>query len=56
MASAAYGVRLVRKLSAERLVRLIAFLLVGIGALLLWEAHFQFSTRPRCLRASWLIC
>jgi uncharacterized protein len=40
MASAAYGVRLVRKLSAERLVRLIAFLLVGIGALLLLEAAF----------------
>jgi uncharacterized membrane protein YfcA len=40
MASAVYGVRLVRKLSGERLVRLIAFLLVGIGALLLWEALF----------------
>src|SRR5690348_17210602 len=38
MASAAYGVRLVRELSGERLIRLIALLLVGIGALLLWEA------------------
>ena len=42
MASAVYGVRLVRRLSGERLVRLIAFLLIGIGALLLWEAVFPF--------------
>jgi uncharacterized membrane protein YfcA len=42
MASAIYGVSLVRKLSAERLVRLIALLLIGIGALLLWEAAFPF--------------
>ncbi len=43
MASAVYGVRLVRRLSGERLVRLIACLLVGIGALLLWEAAFPFQ-------------
>jgi uncharacterized protein len=43
MASAVYGVRLVRRLSGERLVRLIAFLLIGIGALLLWEAVFPFQ-------------
>jgi uncharacterized protein len=40
MANAVYGVRLVHRLSAERLIRLIALLLVGIGALLLWEAAF----------------
>ena len=38
MASAVYGVRLVRRLTGDRLVWLIAFLLIGIGALLLWEA------------------
>jgi uncharacterized membrane protein YfcA len=43
MASAIYGVSLVRKLSGERLVRLIAWLLSGIGALLLWEAAFPFQ-------------
>lgn len=42
MASAIYGVRLVRNLSSEWLVRLIACLLVGIGALLLWEVAFPF--------------
>jgi len=42
MASAIYGVSLVRKLSGERLVQLIALLLMGIGALLLWEAAFPF--------------
>jgi uncharacterized protein len=41
--SAAYGVRLVSKLSDERLVRLIGFLLIAIGALLLWEAAFPFQ-------------
>ncbi|SRR6266404_1771592 len=46
MASAVYGVRLVRRLSGERLVRLIACLLVGIGALLLWEAAFPFQPLP----------
>jgi uncharacterized protein len=39
--SAAYGARLVHKLSNERLVRLIGFLRVGFGALL-WEAVFPF--------------
>ena len=43
MASAIYGVRLVRNLSSEWLVRLIACLLVGIGALLLWEVAFPFK-------------
>lgn len=43
MASAVYGVRLVRRLSGERLVRLIAFLLLAIGGLLLWEAAFPFQ-------------
>ena len=43
MASAVYGVSLVRKLSGERLARLIALLLIGIGALLLWEAAFPFQ-------------
>jgi len=43
MASAIYGVSLVRKLSGERLARLIALLLIGIGALLLWEAAFPFQ-------------
>jgi uncharacterized membrane protein YfcA len=42
-ASAVYGVRLVRDLSSARLVRLIAVLLVGIGALLLWEVVFPFQ-------------
>src|SRR6267378_5758470 len=42
LAGAIYGVSLVRKLSGERLVRLIALLLIGIGALLLWEAAFPF--------------
>jgi hypothetical protein len=46
MASAVYGVRLVRKLSGERLVQLIAFLLIGIGGLLLWEAAFPFQYTP----------
>ena len=52
MASAVYGVRLVRKLTAERLVRLIAFLLIGIGALLLWEAAFPFQYASLLPRAS----
>ncbi len=43
MASAVYGVRLVRKLSGEWLVRLIALLLIGIGTLLLWEVAFPFQ-------------
>src|SRR5438128_117321 len=43
MVSAAWGVRLVRELSSEGLVRLIALLLLGIGALLLWEAVFPFQ-------------
>jgi uncharacterized membrane protein YfcA len=43
MMSALYGVRLVRKLSSERLVRLIAILLLGIGVLLLWEVVFPFQ-------------
>jgi uncharacterized membrane protein YfcA len=43
MASAIYGVHLVRRLSGERLVRLIGLLLVGIGGLLLWEAVFPFQ-------------
>jgi uncharacterized protein len=42
MASAAYGVQLVRRLTGERLVQLIAVLLIGIGGLLLWEAVFPF--------------
>ena len=46
MASAAYGASLVRRLSGEWLVRLIAFLLIGIGALLLWEAIFPFRFAP----------
>lgn len=41
--SAAYGARLVNKLSNERLVRLIGFLLIAIGGLLLWEAAFPFQ-------------
>jgi uncharacterized membrane protein YfcA len=41
--SAACGARLVRRLSNERLVRLIGFLLICIGALLLWEAAFPFQ-------------
>jgi uncharacterized membrane protein YfcA len=43
MTSAVFGVRLVRKLSSERLVQLIAVLLIGIGGLLLWEATFSFQ-------------
>ena len=43
IASAVYGVRLLRKLSGERLVRLIALLLAVIGTLLLWEAVFPFQ-------------
>ena len=43
MASAVYGVRLVRKLSGEWLVRLIALLLIGIGTLLLREVAFPFQ-------------
>jgi uncharacterized protein len=46
MASAVYGVRLVRKLTGERLVQLIAVLLIGIGGLLLWEAVFPFQYAP----------
>lgn len=42
MASAMYGARLVQRLSSEWLVRLIAFLLIGIGALLLLEVAFPF--------------
>jgi uncharacterized membrane protein YfcA len=41
--SAAFGARLVNKLSNERLVRLIGFLLIAIGGLLLWEAAFPFQ-------------
>ena len=40
MASAVYGVRLVRKLSGVRLVQLVGLLLIGIGTLLLGEAAF----------------
>jgi uncharacterized membrane protein YfcA len=43
MVSAIYGVSLVRKLSGERLVGLIALLLLGIGALLLLEAAFPLQ-------------
>jgi uncharacterized membrane protein YfcA len=43
MASAVYSVHLVRRLSGARLVQLIAFLLIAIGALLLWEAAFPFQ-------------
>jgi len=43
MVSAVWGVRLVRQLSGEGLVRLIALLLLGIGALLSWEAVFPFQ-------------
>ena len=46
MASAVYGVRLVRRLTSDHLVWLIAFLLIGIGALLLWEALFPFQFAP----------
>jgi uncharacterized membrane protein YfcA len=46
MGSAVYGVRLVRRLSGERLVQLIAFLLIGIGGLLLWEAAFPLQYAP----------
>ena len=42
MASAVFDLRLVRRLG-QRLVQLIAFLLVGIGGLLLWEAAFPFQ-------------
>jgi uncharacterized protein len=41
--SALYGVRLVRHLTNERLVRLIAGLLAAIGMLLLAEAAFHFQ-------------
>jgi polyferredoxin len=41
-----YGVRLVRRLTGDHLVWLIAFLLIGIGALLLWEAVFPFQYAP----------
>jgi len=40
MASAVYGVRLVRKLSGVRLVQLVGLLLIVIGTLLLGEAAF----------------
>jgi len=43
VASALYGVRLVRLLCNERLVRLIAGLLAVIGTLLLIEAAFHFQ-------------
>jgi uncharacterized membrane protein YfcA len=43
MVSAAWGVRLVRQLSSEGLIRLVALLLLGIGALLLWEAVLPFE-------------
>jgi uncharacterized membrane protein YfcA len=43
IASATYGVRLVRKLTSERLVGLIALLLAAIGGLLLWEVLFPFQ-------------
>jgi len=55
MTSAIYGVRLVRKLSGERLARLIALLLIGIGALLLWKPHFRSSTYLSCQSAPPLI-
>ena len=48
MVSAVYGVRLVRRLTGDHLVWLIALLLVGIGALLLWEAAFPFQFALRC--------
>jgi len=43
VASALYGVRLVRHLTNEHLVRLIAGLLAAIGVLLLAEAMFHFQ-------------
>jgi hypothetical protein len=46
MVSAIYGVRLVRKLSGQGLVRLVALMLFGIGALLLCEAVFSFQYVP----------
>lgn len=46
MISAAYGARIVRRLSNERLVRMIGLLLTGIGVLLLWEAAFPFQYAP----------
>lgn len=44
MASAAYGARIVTKLSDQRLVRLIAVLLAVLGALLLCEAYMGFAS------------
>ena len=44
MVSAFYGTRVVQRLSDRRLVRLIAALLAGLGALLLCEAFFPFAT------------
>ena len=43
MASAFYGAALVRRLSMDGLVRLIACLLAGLGGLLLWESLFPFQ-------------
>lgn len=57
MASAVYGTHLVGRLTGERLVRLIAFLLFGIGALLLWEAAFPFQyTSPLPASATAHLC
>lgn len=42
MITAVFGARIVSRLSNERLVRIIGFLLVSIGGLLLWEAIFPF--------------
>jgi len=43
MVSAVWGVRLVRELSSEGLVRLIALLLLGIGALLFVGSGIPFQ-------------
>lgn len=42
MISAVFGARIASRLSNECLVRIIGFLLVGTGGLLLWEAIFPF--------------
>ena len=42
--SAAYGTRLIQRLSDQRLVRLIAALLAALGVLLLGEAFLSFGT------------
>jgi hypothetical protein len=55
MASAYFGTRLVRRLSDQRLVRLIALLLAVVGVLLITEAFLPFHSSDLLPAIPWRI-